>query len=100
MRAILQKLWRNESGVLTFEWVLLLTVLVIGIVAGLSGARDAIIDELGDVAEAVVSIDQSFTLAPDPIFGTQGFGFTDTKPLVDRCDRTDFRPGSNGAAIP
>jgi hypothetical protein len=95
MRAILHKLWRQDAGVLTFEWVLLLTVLVIGIVAGLAGTRDAIIDELGDVAEAVVSIDQSYTLAPDPIFGTPGFGFTDTKPDVTRCDRTNFRPDGN-----
>ena len=45
-------IWREEDGVLSFEWTLLLTLLTLGIVAGLAGARDAIIDELGDVAEA------------------------------------------------
>jgi Flp pilus assembly pilin Flp len=59
----LHKLWREEDGVLSFEWTLLLTLLTIGIVSGLSAARDAIIDELGDVAEAAQAFDQSYSLA-------------------------------------
>ena len=59
----LLRIWPEEDGVLSFEWTLLLTLLTIGIVAGLAGARDAIIDELGDVAEAAQGIDQSYSLA-------------------------------------
>ncbi len=54
--------WKEEDGVLSFEWVLLLTLLVIGIVSGVAGARDAIIDELGDVAQAMLALDQSYTI--------------------------------------
>jgi Flp pilus assembly pilin Flp len=61
------KLWRDDDGVLSFEWTLLLTLLTIGIVSGLTAARDAIIDELGDVAEAAQAIDQSFSLAAQMI---------------------------------
>ncbi len=65
MKSLLQRVWREDRGVLTFEWVLLITVLVIGIVGGLSAVRDALITELGDVAEAMISLDQSYTiLAP------------------------------------
>ncbi|MBX7073879.1 MAG: hypothetical protein K1X71_12090 [Pirellulales bacterium] len=60
MKAVLQRVWQEEHGVLTFEWILLITVLVIGIVGGLSAVRDALISELGDVAEAIVSLDQSY----------------------------------------
>ncbi len=56
----MNQIWREENGVLTFEWILLITVLVIGIVGGLSAVRDAIIDECGDVSEGVVSLDQSY----------------------------------------
>lgn len=56
----MNRIWREENGVLTFEWILLITVLVIGIVGGLSAVRDALIDELGDVSEGVVSLDQSY----------------------------------------
>jgi hypothetical protein len=55
--------WKEDQGVLTFEWILLITVLVIGIVGGLSAVRDAMIAELGDVVEAMVSLDQSYTIS-------------------------------------
>ena len=59
---MLYRMWKEDQGVLTFEWILLLTVLVIGIVGGLSAVRDAVISELGDVAEAITSLDQSYTI--------------------------------------
>jgi Flp pilus assembly pilin Flp len=59
----LLSVWREDDGVLSFEWTLLLTLLTIGVVGGLAAARDAIIDELGDVAEAAQGIDQSYSLA-------------------------------------
>ena len=62
MRSLLHKIRTEEDGVLSFEWVLLVTLLTIGIVSGLAGARDAIIDELGDVAEAMLALDQSYTI--------------------------------------
>jgi len=55
-------MWKEDEGVLSFEWVLLVTLLTIGVVSGLAGARDAIIDELGDVAEAMLSLDQTYTI--------------------------------------
>jgi Flp pilus assembly pilin Flp len=65
----LLRLWTEDDGVLSFEWTLLLTLLTIGIVAGLAGARDAIIDELGDVAQAAQAFDQSYSLAEFDIPG-------------------------------
>ena len=102
-------LWREDDGVLSFEWTLLLTLLTIGVVSGLTGARDAIIDELGDVAEAAQGIDQSFSLAAVsidfdgdsiPDFTTNASFFTED-PLVDAvftdCGRTDFMQGQPAA---
>lgn len=62
MKSLLKRVWREDEGVLTFEWILLITVLAIGIVGGLSAVRDAVLTELGDVAEAVISLDQSYTI--------------------------------------
>jgi len=62
MKKVFARLWVEEDGFLTFEWVLLVTLLTIVIVSGLSAARDAIIDELGDVAQAMQSLDQSYTI--------------------------------------
>jgi len=63
MSNVLVRMWKEEDGVLSFEWVLLVTLLTIGIVGGLAAARDAIIDELGDVAQAMLALDQSYTIA-------------------------------------
>jgi Flp pilus assembly pilin Flp len=67
MNRSLKQMWIEQDGVLSFEWTLLLTLVVIGIVSGLAAARDAVIDELGDVAEAAQGIDQSFSLAAQSI---------------------------------
>ena len=46
----------KRRGVLTLEWILLVTVLVIGIIGGLGAVRNATINELSDLAEAIESI--------------------------------------------
>lgn len=60
MKLLIQRMWKEEDGVLSFEWTLLVTLLTIGIVGGISAARDAIIDELGDVAQVMQAVDQSY----------------------------------------
>src|SRR5687768_3435620 len=85
MQKIMLTMWREDDGVLTFEWTLLVVVLVFGIVGGLAAARDAILDELGDTAEAYLSIDQSYSFAgfgpfPPSQYVDPGHTFVD-------CDR-------------
>ncbi len=98
---LISRLWNEEEGVLSFEWVLLLTLLTIGIVSGLSAARDAVIDELADVAQASTAIDQSFTLTAitNPFFTSNGSTFTDTPAPVTRCDRSTLAPGSQQGTV-
>ena len=46
----------KRRGALTLEWVLLVTVLVIGIIGGLGAVRNATNGELLDLAEAIESL--------------------------------------------
>jgi hypothetical protein len=88
-------MWKEEDGVLSFEWVLLVTLLTIGIVGGLAAARDAIIDELGDVSEAMLALDQSYTITfplsvivhVGPSSSASDSSFTDARNFID-CGRT------------
>jgi Flp pilus assembly pilin Flp len=103
MKSFLKTLWHEDDGVLSFEWVLLTTIIVIGIVGGLTAARDAVIDELGDAAEAMVAMDQSYQVdnpllvgvncsdAPTATIESQASdsGFLDTAEFVD-CDRVNI----------
>jgi hypothetical protein len=47
---------RRRRGVLTMEWVLLITVVVIGIIGGLGAVRNATVGELTDLAEAIEAL--------------------------------------------
>jgi Flp pilus assembly pilin Flp len=101
VQSLMQRVWKEEDGVLTFEWVLLVTLLTIGIVSGLAAVRDAIIDELGDVAQAMLALDQSYVICPplriivhDPCeSGAAGSSFLDAALYID-CDRVNI-PSQN-----
>jgi Flp pilus assembly pilin Flp len=60
---IISRGWCEDEGVLSFEWTLLVTLLTLGIVGGLAAARDAVIDEMGDVAQAMLALDHSMTIS-------------------------------------
>lgn len=60
--AMMTRIWRQDEGVVTFEWILLLTLLVIGVVGGVAGIRDAILHECQGVVGAMVSLDQSYSI--------------------------------------
>ncbi len=55
---------RERRGLMTFEWLILITLLVIGVIGAYSAVRDGMVDELGDTAAAVISVDQSFHTEP------------------------------------
>jgi hypothetical protein len=83
--------FRNKRrGILTFEWILLITVLVIGVVGGASAVRDAIVSEMGDVVGAAVAVDQSYSVTSLTIPGTPAvtlgntFHFSDTRPATSQ----------------
>jgi Flp pilus assembly pilin Flp len=60
MAHLLHRIWIEDDGVLAFEWTLLVTLLGLGIVGGVAAARDAITDELGDTAQVMLAVDQSY----------------------------------------
>ncbi|MCE9556853.1 MAG: hypothetical protein K8T91_26190 [Planctomycetes bacterium] len=47
---------RRRRGMLTVEWILMITVVVIGIVGGLACVRNAILTELHDLAGAITAL--------------------------------------------
>lgn len=58
---MLKQLWKDEAGfVVSAELVLVATILVIGMIAGLSEVQHAVVQELNDVGEAIGSLNQSY----------------------------------------
>jgi hypothetical protein len=62
MRHLFLKLWNDDAGALiATEWVFVATILVLGIITGLVAVRNAVLAELLDFANAVLSLNQSFS---------------------------------------
>jgi Flp pilus assembly pilin Flp len=58
------KLWMDEAGfIVSSELVLLATIVVIGVIAGMTTVRDQVVTELSDVADAISEVDQSYSVA-------------------------------------
>src|SRR6266852_3804898 len=62
MKNLMKRLWSDEGGfILSTEAMILWTITVLGLIVGLVAIRDATVTELTEVANAIVSFDQSFT---------------------------------------
>jgi hypothetical protein len=51
--------WQRRRGVLTLEWILLVTVIVLGVIGGLGLVRNATVAELKDLAEAITALNMA-----------------------------------------
>jgi Flp pilus assembly pilin Flp len=107
MKQLLVRMWKDEDGVLSFEWTMLTSLLTIGVVSGVAAVRDATIDEMGDLSQAMLSLDQSYYIQP-PLavqvhtvgFGSNfggfgggfgGFGFTSAAASSQFVDAYSYR---------
>lgn len=75
-----RRLWHEEDGALVVsELILIGTILVIGLVVGLSAIHTAIVTEMGDFAASFGSLNQSFSVGGTSAIGasTAASGFVD-----------------------
>lgn len=47
----------RRRGALTLEWIILITVVCIGIIGGLGAVRNALIQEFADLTESICNTD-------------------------------------------
>jgi Flp pilus assembly pilin Flp len=52
----LRKFWGDRRGGVFVEYILLLTIVGIGVIVGLATLKDALISELNDLAAAITAI--------------------------------------------
>lgn len=90
---MLRKLWNDEAGfIVSAELVLVATLLVIGMIVGLSEIQHAVVQELNDVADAIGNVNQSYFYTGFSAEKTLGFGvksFTHGAAFVDHIDDCD-----------
>ena len=87
--SLIKHLWKDEAGfVVSTELVLVATLVVIGMVVGLSTVRDSVTNELADTAGAIDDVNQSYTVegVQGHAVAIAGFNFKDN---TDFCDDDD-----------
>ena len=61
MKELFRKLWKDEQGfIISAELVLVATLLVIGMIVGLTILRNQVVQELGDLAMAIGMLSQGY----------------------------------------
>ena len=61
---VLHRLWADDAGfVVSTELVLVATILVIGLIVGLTALRNQVVQELADLAQAIANVNQSYEYA-------------------------------------
>lgn len=88
---VLFGVWEDEGGfVVSVELILIATIMLIGLLAGMTSIRDAVLSELSDVAGAVQDMNQSYR-----IYGVRGHSASTSG--MDYLDRGDFCDSADDA---
>ena len=85
--SVLQSLWNDEVGfIISSELILIATILVIGMIVGLTTVRDQVVQELADIAMAFSDVTQSYSYngVTGHTSSTAGSNFNDQ---TDFCDQ-------------
>jgi hypothetical protein len=85
-KSLVLRFWNDQTGfVLTAELVLISTILVLGLIVGLTSVQSAVVGELSDVGAAIGSLNQSYSFN----------GFASRKAFPSRdCGTKAFTAGS------
>ncbi len=88
--AIFSRLASDERGfVVSSELIMISTIAVLGLLVGLSAARDAVISELSDVAGSLQDLNQSYSIDGVVYHNSNVAGFNFLDDLDDICDSPD-----------
>jgi Flp pilus assembly pilin Flp len=96
MKQLTACLFHDEAGfIVSSELVLIATLLVIGLIVGLSEVQHSIVSELNDVSEAVGGMNQSYRFSGFHSYKSQGkgvkaiFAGSSFRDQRDECDNNE-----------
>lgn len=61
MRKMMQRLWQDDAGIVALEYLLVATIVGLGLVVGLSNLEIALDTELTELANAITALDQGYS---------------------------------------
>jgi Flp pilus assembly pilin Flp len=86
----MRNFWNDETGfIVSAELILIATILVIGLIVGLTEVQAAVVSELNDVSCAIGSLNQSYVF----------YGFTGCKGTTTGSIYHDFPDSCDNCAV-
>jgi Flp pilus assembly pilin Flp len=78
MKRSFSNLWKDDCGaLLATEWVVMATIIVLGVIPGLIAIRQGTVSELVDFSNATMSLDQSYEFNGQEIHCSDGIQVVD-----------------------
>jgi len=107
MKRMLLKLWNDDSGIVALEYLLLATIVGLGLVVGLSALSEALNQEMVELSNAILALDQSYTFSAQVSASSAGHKFghragtaTHDHYNPDRMSVTDAPEAVNISLVP
>lgn len=85
----------ERAFVVTIELLLIVTIVVIGLIAGLTALRNAIVNELEDVGRAISEMDQQIVPETEELL-LESAGASNATQRPDNCVQVYLSPGRPG----
>ena len=96
MRNLLMKLWQDDDGIVALEYLLVATIVGLGLVVGLAAVEGALDNELTELANAITVLDQSYSFTGVSISGIASKSGTFASD-VPRTSRAVTMPATGGS---
>lgn len=102
MRNLIVKLWNDDAGTVSLEYLLVATIVSMGAITGLATVSNALNEELIELGNAIVSIEQGYsyngTSTADSY--TRGSAYSVTNLAIPGGKRAPDFVGSSGQFLP
>ena len=99
MRKLFSKLWQDDAGVVTLEYLVLATILGLGVIVGVTAVTNALNTELSELAGAISGLNQDYTstgftvrTGGNLLSSRDGSFADDDRPAQFRLQRSDSEP--------
>jgi len=63
MKSIMLKLWNDDAGIVALEYLLVATIVGLGLVVGLASLSEALNVELAELGNAILGLDTGYSIA-------------------------------------
>ncbi len=85
MKQLISRFWKDDRGaIISIEYLFFVTIVVFGVIVGLAGLREAVVDELTELGNAILALSQGYTISglSGSNGGTDGSQAIDTPGLL------------------